>query len=524
MKLKDALKKFNFLKRLDLSDKVIANAANHLARTLLGSTEIYLTPLAKSCDPVYVLVDWDEIFKNNSHRMNSVLLELERANRSKFGARSIAVPWSARVNSLKESFSNQVPNHEPKFSFTPGNGELRPASYKTAIDRMKSNSSSGFPFLSSKGKCLDLLNSNFDYYLDRKDPCMLYTRTTEGRKTRNVWGYPMADSLYEMLFYAPLLTLQKTKFYRAALISPDAVAQGITEIMNKAAKSDKFLYSVDFAAFDASVRYQYIRCAFVYIKSCYTPACYPLLDYVCERICTIPIVTPTGIYRGFHGVPSGSTFTNEVDSIVQLGVALTCSFIHEDECQIQGDDGVYLIAEENIPAFQAAFKYAGLKLETTKSRLSKDYVLFCQNLYHRDYTNDGVVPGIYPTYRAINRILFMERFVNLKLLGLNGKDYFGIRCLTILENCKHHPLFEDLVRFVLAREKFSLDISVDSLTKYCSYISSDNHTSTAVNHQYGSQVNGIQNFASYKLIRKILDEEAAAAPIGDNKEGANLDI
>nr|QDH91202.1 MAG: RNA-dependent RNA polymerase [Partitiviridae sp.] len=506
MKLKECLKKFNFLKKLDLPDKIIISAANQLLMTIEGHSEIYYTPLAKSCDPIEALVDWDELFEANHHRMNSTLLNLELSNRDKFGPRSIAVGWAGRRASLKESFDNQNDDHVPKFFDLIGEGDLCPLSIMEASEKMKANTSAGFPFLCKKKRVKKILLDDFNYYLDRGDPCALYTRTAEQSKTRNVWGYPFADTLYEMSFYEPLLWQQRQKYYRSALVSPDLVSERVTELILKARGSSRVIYSVDFSAFDSSVKYQYIIKAFEYIASCFAPMFGPLIRDIGERFYTIPIVTPSGLYRGNHGVPSGSTFTNEVDSLVQVGIALTNNFINEMECQVQGDDGVYLMPLEAVTAFEESFKYAGLKLNSEKSRVSSEYAMYCQNLYHVDYMKEGVIGGIYPTYRAINRIMHQERFVNFSKAGIKGKDYYGIRCLSILENCKHHPLFEDLVRFVLQREKFSLDVSDDGLTAYCNALSLNYDTAVNLNHQHGSNVLGIRNFEAYKLAKKILDE------------------
>lgn len=507
MRLKEALKKFNFLKKLDLPENVLSSAANQLMKLLEGNSEVYPTPLAKSCDPIDVLVDWDILFEERIHKMNSTLLDLEYSNRSKFGPRSIAVPWAERSASLKESFTNQDDNHAPKFFDLPGDGDLCAVSIEEATQAVKNDSSAGFPFLCKKGKVLPLLLENFDYYLDRRDPCALYTRTAEKGKTRNVWGFPFADTLYEMLFYIPILELQRTKYYRAALVSPDLVSERITEMILKAKASLRRIYSIDFKAFDTSVKYQYTVKAFEYFERCFAPVFGPLIRSVGERFYTIGIVTPIAVFRGKHGIPSGSTFTNEVDSVVQIGIALTNSFIREDECQIQGDDGVYIMSEENISDFEEAFQYAGLKLSKDKCSISSDYALYCQKLFHIDYLKDGLIGGIYPTYRAINRILFQERFVNFKRAKIKGKDYYAIRTLTILENCKHHPLFEDLVRFILEREKYSLDISADGLLNYCNLPAQD--TSFAINgsHDFGLGANGIKGFESYKIAMRILSED-----------------
>lgn len=511
MKLKEAKKKYNFLKKLELSDSVFLNCANGLEKIKEGDKSVHMTPLATKCNPFHVRVDWDIIFDANKHKLNPTLLNLEYSNQSKFGSRSEQLPWADRVDDLKRSFV-QDESHIPKFyPLRAEESILSPISRNEAMDKMKSNSSAGLPFLTRKERVKQSLLDDFYTYLDKETPAILFTRTQENKKTRNVWGYPFADSLFEMCFYAPLLVLQKKLWHRAALVHPDVVAQRISEMIHKARASNRWLYSVDFRAFDASVRYQYIIEAFEYIKSCFDPMFSNLLAFVCKRFYSIAIVTPVAIFKGKHGVPSGSTFTNEVDSIVQEIIALVNRFIKKGEYQIQGDDGVYIMPMENVEEFEQSFKYAGLemsdKAKAIKSHLSQDYVVYCQLLYHIDYQDEnGFIGGIYPVYRAINRLLFQERFVNFHKAGMKGRDYFGIRTLSILENCKYHPLHEELVRFILAREKYSLDVSDDGLTKYCS-AKMEQHASNSSGNQYGDDVFGIRNFVTYKLVAKILAEE-----------------
>jgi hypothetical protein len=515
MKLKEAQKKYKYLNCLKLPEKTFLSLANWLEGVKPANDDIHCTPLALACDPIRILVEWDIVCEQNAHKMNPTLLNLERNSRAKFSPRSQSVSWGDRIGGLQSSF-NQSDNHIPKYYPLRGEAELSPLSIAEAAEKMKSSTSAGLPFLNKKGKvCIDLL-SNLGEYLDRKDPCVLFTRTTEKKKTRDVWGYPFADSLFEMTFYAPLLLLQQKKWYRAAIVSPDLVSERITEMILKAIRTDKWLYSVDFRGFDASVRYQYIIAAFDYIKSCFAPVFGEVLDYICERFYTIGIVTPSAIFRGKHGVPSGSTFTNEVDSIVQLIIALRCEFIKQNELQIQGDDGVYIMDEEERLEFESVFNYAGLKMNDIgeKADFAKNYVMFCQNLYHIDYIGeDGIIGGIYPTYRALCRVCFQERFVNFSKSGIRGSDYYGIRCLSILENCKHHPLFEELVRFVYAREKYHLDVSADGIIKYCTKLHEVSATGNNLRHQYGTDVSGIRDFAAYKIVAQIRAEEDYVAAL-----------
>lgn len=519
MKLKEALKKFSFVKVLELTDVVIGRLANHLSNVLKGSVEVQMTPLAMHTDPLQTLVEWDVIFSANTHRMNQTLLSLEKSQRSKFGPRSIAVPWTERASSISSSYSCQDSKYDnPLFYNLEVTCNLKPLSKEEASFKMNGASSSGLPFLTKKSKTINDVINNFDMYLKRKDPAMLYTRTDDSKKTRNVWGYPFADTLLEIMFYTPLQEHQRSLSYRSALVGPDDVAKGITKIVLKAIKSDCIIYSVDFAGYDASIRYQYIIKAFDYIERCFNYRFATPIRYMCERFYSISIVTPDKVCCGKHGVPSGSGFTNEVDSIIQAGIALLNDFVDIEHFQVQGDDGVYMLDEKHIKEFEDNFVSAGLQLQKQKSFKSKDFAVFCQNLYHNDYINDkGIIDGIYPIYRALNHLLFQERFVEFAKSGMVGKDYYGIRALSILENCKYHPLFEEFVRFVLQRERYALDISEDGLMAYCN---SHIDATIGLNQQYGANINGIRGFASFQMVAKIIAEEGW---VGFSESVGNVD-
>jgi len=507
VRLKHALKKFPFLKRLDLPDLTISKLANNLVMTLKGSEEIYVTPLGKNNSPLDLIKTLDGIFDENLHLVNSTLVDLELSNRKKYGPRSQSVPWELRKDSLKQSFTSQVKDFVAILKLPFGKNTLAPVSVEVAATKMKGSSSSGLPFLVKKSKAIKTLLSDLDTYLERKDPCVLYTRTAENKKTRNVWGYPFALTLLEMMFYTSFIEIEKTFYYRASIISPTLVAIRITEIIDLAIATGRVIYSVDFAAFDSSIRWQFIALAFEHIKSYFRVEFGKYVDYISLMTYSISIVTPNGIWRHFHGVPSGAGFTNCIDSLIQFGRAALCDFISALECQVQGDDGVYIMKEEQIPEFINTFTSVGMKLETSKSHVSKDYAIFCQNLYHSDYrSDDGIIYPIYPLYRALNRLVFQERFVDFKKIGISARSYYGIRTLTILENCRFHPMFREFVKFVMIHEQNSLEVSQDSLVKYCEYLNLTESSTTALNHQYGSNVLGIRDFASYKVARELMSE------------------
>jgi simple sugar transport system substrate-binding protein len=83
----------------------------------------------------------------------------------------------------------------------------------------------------------------------------------------------------------------------------------------------------------------------------------------------IGLITPDGVKDGPHGVPSGSTFTLEVNSIAQILIANTFEDIANTEFQVQGDDGAY--STDNPEGLKKHFGEFGLTVNDEKSYISK---------------------------------------------------------------------------------------------------------------------------------------------------------
>lgn len=493
---------FAFLDSLDIDIDVKDRLSQHLKRTYNGRDDILLTPIAKDNSPQLILSEFDKVFNSNKDKMNNTLLNLEVSNRDKFGPRSLAKPWKDRVESLVASFGSD--NHDMSSILTlRGNNRLRPLKLDTAVKLLKNNTNSGLPYYTKKGVVKERVLLKFDTLLKRKDPCILFTRTQEQSKTRNVWGFPIADTLNEMRYYSPLLSYQKNLAYRAALVSPDEVGRKMTALILKAKRLGYSLVSIDFAAYDTTVKRKLQKVAFDYIKSLFQRESESDIQYIAERFGSIGIITPDGVYSGEHGVPSGSTFTNEVDSIVQSSISMSLPFIGTEDFQVQGDDGVYLVPSIHVDKLIELFESCGLKVSRDKSYTSDNYAVYLQNLYHIDYIKDGFIGGIYPVYRALNRILYQERWSDFEDYGIIGKDYYSIRTICILENCKHHPLFQELVKFVLKYDKYSLATSKSGIANYVQMISKTNGAGEILNHQYGDNVSGIRSFQSFRLIKEL---------------------
>ena len=374
---------------------------------------------------------------------------------------TIAKAWVDREDDVANYFAaeSKMPTLKvPK----DGRRNLRPISLLKAIDFCKNNTNSGMPFVVRKGSVKAIYASEFNELLTRKDPCIMFTRTQEDGKTRTVWGYPFADTINEMMFYRPVLDYQRLLPYRSALQGPHRVNLRVTELIDYALSNGWKIVSIDMKSYDQSLKRTLQELSFEYIEHLYQPQYSSDIKAIFERFNTIGIITPDGVVSGPHGVPSGSTFTNEVDSIAQMIVLFNAG---ETQYDVQGDDAI-VITRDPDRLFQK-YEEAGFVINREKSYISDNFAVYLQNLYHTDYRDgDGIIGGIYPTYRALNRILYLERYIDFEQDEIPGRDYFSIRTICILENCKYHPLFKQLVKFVYNLDKYNLTYEGDSLTKY----------------------------------------------------------
>jgi hypothetical protein len=490
------MNEFSFVWLMDIPATAKSILTSILVRILTGTDEVYITPYLERISAEQILKGWDEKFNSTNEYISDTLNELEMSNRTKFGPRSIQVPWVDRKENVMQYFNDKPVQVN---AITPGNNTFRPLSIENAITYLKPNTNSGLPFLSKKKSVFSIVSKNFQYYLDKEFPAILFTRTQEALKTRNVWGYPIADTIQEMRFYRIVLEYQSRVPWRTALVGPEAVDLAVTKLMNYARDNNLTLVSIDFSLYDASCVKDLIISSFVYIKSLFQTAWHKEIDQICKRMYSIGLVTPDGVLNGNHGIPSGSTFTNECDSIIQYQISQ--EYYEElKDFQIQGDDGIYAVRDHD--SFLDHFKKYGLSVNKDKSYTSNNFCTYLQLLYEEDYrTSDGIIHGIYPTYRALLRICYQERFTDFKKDGISGKDYYAIRTLSILENCKHHPLFHELCDYVITLDKYSLIPSDEGVSMFVK--SKQRNLGKDVNfniYRPGDDVQGIKNFESYKYI------------------------
>jgi hypothetical protein len=190
---------------------------------------------------------------------------------------------------------------------------------------LKLTKSAGLPSL---GKKRDNLVYGFDRELQIRlgkkapNPCIAYKRTQQGNKTRLVWGYPLEMTIMESRYARPLIEA----FLKAR--TPMAFGMTKTEL---GAKLHRYIVEdigttvcLDYSKYDSTIPKTLIKEAFRILQTWFTHADVETYgwDTVVKYFITTPIVMPDGhLYTGKnHGVPSGSYFTQMIDSVVNVAL------------------------------------------------------------------------------------------------------------------------------------------------------------------------------------------------------------
>ena len=189
------------------------------------------------------------------------------------------------------------------------------------------------------------------------DPCLAGVRTQAGKYGRLIWGYPLMMTILEGVVARPLLNHLKRDRNTPLAFGKTSAELGIR--MRKAMGHNSYYVSMDASKFDATVTAGVIKHAFSAFKTWfdldqevgYGKTVSDVFDLIENYFIHTPIVMPSEdgpkLFRGKrHGVPSGSYFTQLVDSYANVAMIGTLDFkfklqIQLDEVLVLGDDMLF---------------------------------------------------------------------------------------------------------------------------------------------------------------------------------------
>lgn len=199
-------------------------------------------------------------------------------------------------------------------------------------EALKLSKSAGLPLMTNKEKSLVYSfnrESQIRLGLKAPNPCVAYKRTQAGNKTRLVWGYPLEMTIMEARFARPLIN----NFINNS--TPMAFGMSKCELGAKLhryfADQPGTTVCLDYSKYDSTLSAVMIKQAFRILATWFSEEDRDRLgwDTIVSYFIKTPIVMPNGhLYTGKnHGVPSGSYFTQMIDSIVN--VAMTYALAYE---------------------------------------------------------------------------------------------------------------------------------------------------------------------------------------------------
>ncbi len=221
------------------------------------------------------------------------------------------------------------------------------------------------------------------------DPCLAGLRTQFGKLGRLVWMYPFVMTLIEGCVARPIIRHFLGEPTTIMAFGQRSAKMGMD--IRRAIAHNGYYVSMDASKFDSSISAGMIRCAFAAFRTWFNPedevgfgaTVADVFNIIEDYFINTPIVMPAvggpKLYTGKrHGVPSGSYFTQLVDSFVNAAMIGTLSFhyhlsVRSDEAWVLGDDMLFFTRKApNLDAYaELLSRKFGMRVNAEKSAAGK---------------------------------------------------------------------------------------------------------------------------------------------------------
>nr|UDL14570.1 MAG: putative RNA-dependent RNA polymerase [Picobirnavirus sp.] len=481
----------------------LAKLQSYLGKVRVGQSQVYTAPFAKGDSTRKVLEDWDRILVSIEPKWPT-LYSFEKDLAKKVGPLSVQYPLRERMTDIAHYYRDILLPSQPisseamysvinEFSKS---GSLRLRSVLDTVAKMKKSTNSGNPFFMKRRyavldtiPCSSFISiSNIDKYTDvwgkfkQKDVwdmcAIVGWRGQEGGpgeedvKQRTVWMFPMSVNINELQVYQPFIEQCQKFNIVPAWVSMDEVDKKVTALFDTKGDND-LVVCTDFSKFDHHFNSDLQNCAktilqsllargkvsddwirFVFPIKYYIPLCYDVVDATSDDA-TISIL------GGHHGMASGSGGTNVDETLVHRSLQYEAAILHGAELnpnsQCLGDDGILSYPGITVEDVVAAYESHGQECNFDKQYASTQDCVYLRRWHHKDYRVNGVCAGVYSTFRALGRLRYLERFMDPEYWS---SELVALRQLSIIENCKFHPLREEFAQFCMKRDKYRLGLDI----------------------------------------------------------------
>lgn len=440
----------------------------YLARVDKGYPIDVRTPFWRHKSREEVSNEWMEMLEGS--KILDEIRELELTQVNKIGPMSVQAPLAERLPQIADYWKETKFQPETDVVHASvlatlselgvSSHTLRPLSIENAAKQMENSTNSGLPMFTKRGlaRSQDIENARDGKYIEF--PAILGWRGQSAGlkllpKQRTVWMFPQSVNIVEASLFSPLHNAIKRQQPFAAWIGPEEVNRRVTEIID----SGLLIFSTDFGGYDQSLQSGLQAWYFNILRVLFQSNSDEIIDELQFIQSNIDLLIDNQtVLSGVHGVPSGSQLTNQLDSIVhrvaQHYVCIRNNVNLLTISQVQGDDGL-LVARgmSDLESLVSAFSELGLDMNPDKQMVSPDQCSYLQRLHTTNWRIEGKTVGIYPFSRALNSLLGSERWRDSERWP---PEFWSIRAIMILENCKYHPLFHEVIEFTAKGDKFDL--------------------------------------------------------------------
>jgi hypothetical protein len=460
---------------------------SYFDRTRKGNDEEYRTTFYRGKSLQSILEAWKPTIDSLESKWPT-LLDFENDLAKKVGPMSIQKPLSERMSDIESYYESILLDSKPisdsavaaviKEWGNPRGLLLR--SQRKTVDNMKKSTNSGSPFFSKRRAVTDkTLPSRLDYlgiqtkqYLATSEwysAAVLGWRGQEGGPTdvdvkqRVVWMFPYAVNICELQFYQPAIEIAQKRLFTPAWVSMEEVDKRITKLFDTKGKHD-LVVCTDFSKFDQHFNKDMQDAAKKIISAILgsSEECRRWLTDVFPIKYSIPLaIDMDKILTGYHGMGSGSGGTNFDETLthrsLQYEAAQAQKKMLNPNSQCLGDDGILSYPGITVEDVTQSYSSHGQDMNVDKQYASEHDCTYLRRWHHDAYRVDGVCVGVYSTYRALGRLCEQERYYDPEIWG---PKMVALRQLSIIENCKYHPLREEFVNFCMKGDKYRLGLDI----------------------------------------------------------------
>lgn len=515
----------------------------YFQRTDQGNQDDYRPPFWKGQSREEVLARWQKVFDGLGVKEKwPSLYDYEMEMKAKVGPMSLQLPLKDRLESIEAYFTGVEGKHDPipqeaidaTISFFGGAKGIRLRSLKNTANKMRLSTNSGNPWFTKRRRVIDeaissqIICENGKWYGLLGDErfelaAILGWRGQEGGiheddvKQRVIWMMSVLLNIHELSFYQPAIEAIQKRRLIPAYVSMDEVDRRVTALFDTKGASDVVICT-DFSKFDQHFNREMQDAALKVLQGLAGSGTEEWFNTVYPAKFNIPLICSENLmYEGFHGMGSGSGGTNfdecmahkalQFDACQRLGTHLN------PNSMAYGDDGVLSAPNLKVEDVIRAYTSHGMEMNLEKQYVSTQDCVVLRRWHHINYRIGGTMVGVYPTFRALGRLLAQERFYDPEEWG---PEQVTLRAWSILENCNYSPYFEEFVQFVMKGDKYRLGLdlpgfmdhlesivkrSIDKLPDFLGYTKTMQKSSQEMVSGYSAK--GIKSWRIYKYLKSL---------------------